>query len=203
MKVHADAKNFNFFGFWESFNNTCHPPKTIIDCSDITSYGCKVDDVDWLFKLKYNPLLSHCSSGRKVADFEHPCRYRLKAMKSMCSSNCPSEFKLSDKKVSFSFILIDGRIVEVDTFGKEPCDGVGGTVKRLAARASLQRPINNQITTPRQLFEFAESEIKSVNFYYATINEYETEANFLITRLAFNRYRQGCSKSATFLPLLQ
>ena len=26
------------------------------------------------------------------------------------------EFKSSDKKVSFSFILIDGRIVEVDTF---------------------------------------------------------------------------------------
>ena len=92
------------------------PTKTIIDCSDITSYGCKVDDVDWLFKLKYNPLLSHCSSGRKVADSEHPCRYRLKAMKSMCSSNCPSGFKSSDKKVSFSFILIDGRIVEVDTF---------------------------------------------------------------------------------------
>ena len=46
--------------------------------------------------------------------------------------------------------------------GKGPCDGVGGTVKRLAARASLQRPINNQITTPRQLFEFAESEIKSI-----------------------------------------
>ena len=186
------------------------PTKTIIDCSDITSYGCKVDDVDWLFKLKYNPLLSHCSSGRKVADSEHPCRYRLKAMKSMCSSNCPSGFKSSDKKVSFSFILIDGRIVEVDTFdfrfsklkqlarscdfivtkierillichhnkdfgmpaewhffatshGKGPCDGVGGTVKRLAARASLQRPINNQITTPRQLFEFAESEIKSID----------------------------------------
>ena len=47
--------------------------------------------------------------------------------------------------------------------GKGPCDGVGGTVKRLAARASLQRPINNQITTPRQLFEFAESEIKSID----------------------------------------
>ncbi len=33
--------------------------------------------------------------------------------------------------------------------GKGACDGLGGTVKRLAARASLQRPYNDQIMTPR------------------------------------------------------
>ena len=27
--------------------------------------------------------------------------------------------------------------------GKGPCDGLGGTVKRLAAHASLQRPYND------------------------------------------------------------
>ena len=37
--------------------------------------------------------------------------------------------------------------------GKEPCDGIGGTVKRLAARASLQRPYCSQIITPNLLFE--------------------------------------------------
>ena len=36
--------------------------------------------------------------------------------------------------------------------GKGACDGVGGTVKRLAARASLQ---SHQITTPYQLYEWA------------------------------------------------
>ena len=35
--------------------------------------------------------------------------------------------------------------------GKGPCDGVGGTVKREAARASLQRPYENHIITPFQL----------------------------------------------------
>ena len=35
--------------------------------------------------------------------------------------------------------------------GKGACDGVGGTVKRLAARTSLQRPYDQQIMTPRQL----------------------------------------------------
>ncbi len=37
--------------------------------------------------------------------------------------------------------------------GKGACDGVGGTVKRLAARASLQRPYDEQIITPIELFE--------------------------------------------------
>ena len=39
--------------------------------------------------------------------------------------------------------------------GKQPCDGIGGTVKRLTAKASLQRPINNQILD-------AQKKIKSV-----------------------------------------
>ena len=33
--------------------------------------------------------------------------------------------------------------------GKSACDGVGGTVKRLAARASLQKPYDQQIMSPR------------------------------------------------------
>ena len=39
--------------------------------------------------------------------------------------------------------------------GKGASDRVGGTVKRLAARASLQRPYKQQIMTPLQLFEWA------------------------------------------------
>ena len=31
--------------------------------------------------------------------------------------------------------------------GKSPCDGIGGTTKRLAARASLQSAADNQILT--------------------------------------------------------
>ena len=38
--------------------------------------------------------------------------------------------------------------------GKSACEGVGGTVKRLTARASLQRPISNQILTVDAMFAF-------------------------------------------------
>ena len=37
--------------------------------------------------------------------------------------------------------------------GKGACDGLGGTVKRLATKASLQRPYEDQIMTPLQLFQ--------------------------------------------------
>ena len=36
--------------------------------------------------------------------------------------------------------------------GKSPCDGTGGRVKRLVTRASLQRPIRNQILTADNMF---------------------------------------------------
>ena len=43
---------------------------------------------------------------------------------------------------------------------KHACDGVGGTIKRLAAHASLQHPFSDQILTSKQLFEFAKSNVK-------------------------------------------
>ena len=38
--------------------------------------------------------------------------------------------------------------------GKSPCDGLGGTTKRLVARASLQATLENQILTPHQMFQW-------------------------------------------------
>ena len=44
--------------------------------------------------------------------------------------------------------------------------GVGGTVKHLATRASLQRPLDNQILTPYQLFKFASQDISGITSFY-------------------------------------
>ena len=52
----------------------------------------------------------------------------------------------------------------VISYGKGPCDGVEGTVKRLAARASVQRPYENHIQTSLQLFEWVTDNIKGVHF---------------------------------------
>ena len=66
--------------------------------------------------------------------------------------------------------------------GKGACDGVGGTVKRLAARASLQRPYEDQIMTPLQLYEWALKNIPGVIFNYCRTEEYEEEKAYLEDR---------------------
>ena len=66
-------------------------------------------------------------------------------------------------------------------------NGLGGTVKRLAARASLQRPYDEQIMTPRQLFEWASSNISAVSFEYCSTDDYEREQTHLERR--FQRAR--------------
>ena len=41
--------------------------------------------------------------------------------------------------------------------GKSPCDGIGGTVKSQIARASLHRPLNDQILTFDAVKKFCET----------------------------------------------
>jgi len=54
--------------------------------------------------------------------------------------------------------------------GKNSCDGVGGTVKHLATRASLQRPLDDQILTPHQLFQFARDNISGIASFFIDTN---------------------------------
>ena len=60
--------------------------------------------------------------------------------------------------------------------GKGPCDGVGGTIKRLAAYASLQ---GTQITSPRELYEWAKSNVTGILFSFTSKEEHEQEARLL------------------------
>jgi hypothetical protein len=43
----------------------------------------------------------------------------------------------------------------VTSHGESACDGVGGTLKRLAAKATLQWPYNDQVMMPHQLYGWA------------------------------------------------
>jgi len=55
--------------------------------------------------------------------------------------------------------------------GKSACDSIGDTVKRLAARASLQRPFTNQILTPHDLYTWSTENIKNIAFISIDTNE--------------------------------
>ena len=85
--------------------------------------------------------------------------------------------------------------------GKSACDGLGGTVKRLAARASLQRPYNEQIMTPRQLFEWACSNIPAVSFEYCSTEDYKREQTHLERRFERARTITGTRKLHSFVPI--
>lgn len=85
--------------------------------------------------------------------------------------------------------------------GKSACDGLGGTVKRLAAKASLQRPYDQQILTPRQLYDFATENISSIDFELCTTQNYEEIQKFLLPRLNESKAIVGTQKFHSFVPL--
>jgi hypothetical protein len=55
--------------------------------------------------------------------------------------------------------------------GKNACDGVGGTIKREAAKASLQAVTSGHILTPKQLFEWGCKHIQNVKFFFISKQE--------------------------------
>lgn len=56
--------------------------------------------------------------------------------------------------------------------GKNVCDGIGGTIKRLATRASLQRSYDNHILSAKDLFTFAKVHVaKKIYTYYIMAEE--------------------------------
>ena len=55
--------------------------------------------------------------------------------------------------------------------GKNACAGIGGTIKRMAAYASLQQSVTGQILSSKTLFEFANSEIQSIQSFWVSTTE--------------------------------
>lgn len=87
--------------------------------------------------------------------------------------------------------------------GKSSCDGIGGTVKRLAARASLQAATCDQILDPQQLFEWASANIHGIHFFFLSTEDIQShESSFALE----NRYSTvktivGTRSHHSFVPL--
>jgi hypothetical protein len=60
-----------------------------------------------------------------------------------------------------------------NSHGKSACDGVVGTLKRFAAI------YNDQIMTPHQLYEWAQSSKHNLSFDFVIENEYREEEGLL------------------------
>lgn len=70
--------------------------------------------------------------------------------------------------------------------GKGPCDGLGGTVKRLALKASKQKipgsARNDRLSTPEKLFNWAIQAFKSIQFCFLKNTEHVNHEKKLSSR---------------------
>ena len=84
--------------------------------------------------------------------------------------------------------------------GKNACDGVGGTVKREAAKASLQATTHGHILTPADLYRWSEANIKNVTFFYVSKDEVHAHATHQKSRFAGAKTVQGTRDYHCFIP---
>ena len=57
--------------------------------------------------------------------------------------------------------------------GKNACDGIGGTLKRSAAKTSLQHPLENQILIPLDFFNYCNKNMKHITMFYTPTKKVE------------------------------
>lgn len=84
--------------------------------------------------------------------------------------------------------------------GKSPCDGIGGTVKRLAARASLQATTTDHILNPLQLFQWAERHIQGIKFFFVSKDQVEAKAGGQEARFSSAKKVPGIRSHHCFIP---
>ena len=122
------------------------------------------------------------------------------------TDGCAGQYKNRFNFINLSFHKDDfGVTAEWNFFatshGKNACDGIGGTLKRCVAKASLQRVINDQITTPMDFFNYCKEKIPSIHCIFTKKQDVESTAVKLEARFAEAITIQGTQKHHHFKPL--
>ncbi|XP_044575208.1 uncharacterized protein LOC123259016 [Cotesia glomerata] len=86
--------------------------------------------------------------------------------------------------------------------GKGPCDGIGGILKRLAARASLQLAVDKQITTPIGLYELTSDpdNLPNIIVKFSPEEDYNTALNDLNDRFTKTKPIVGTQQLHCVIP---
>lgn len=87
--------------------------------------------------------------------------------------------------------------------GKSPCDGIGGTVKRLTALESLRRPLQNQIGTVDAMLAYCSEKLSSIKFIELTTNELQQHRQELEERFKLASTIKGTRGFHFFEPIGQ
>ena len=86
------------------------------------------------------------------------------------------------------------------SLGKSVCDGIGGTVKRLTANASLQRPASDQILNVHDMLNFCKRAMEDIPFYLITKERMVVVQKELTNRFATGRTILGTRSIHFILP---
>ncbi|CAF3426200.1 unnamed protein product [Rotaria socialis] len=171
------SENCSFFiqdaalGFhWTNNQATLHPfvfyfktDRELRHGSYVLLLECKTHDsiAVHLFQRKLIIFLKEKYEVLKITYFTDGCAAQYK--------NCKNFINLCYQEEDFE-MTAEWHFFAT-SHGKGPCDRVGGTVKREAARANLQRPYNDQIITTYQLYMFANENIHGISYEYLTAND--------------------------------
>lgn len=86
--------------------------------------------------------------------------------------------------------------------GKGPCDGIGGTLKRLARRASLQsRTGGAVIQTPQSLFEWCNTHVENIKTFLVSHDDVLKNELFLEERFKLGKRIPGTQSFHSFIPI--
>ena len=108
--------------------------------------------------------------------------------------NCKHFFNLCHHKNDFSVDSVWNFFAT--SHSKSPCDGIGGTVKRQTAQASLQRTVPDQILYAKDM-KFCEESINGIKFAYtsskatASVESVESVESALVSRFTLAKIFPG------------
>ena len=85
--------------------------------------------------------------------------------------------------------------------GKSPYDGIGGTIKRLVATASLQATTGNHILNANELFSWAKANISGIEMLFVSGEEIEKYEKTLEPRLNAYNTIAGTRGHHSFVPI--
>lgn len=89
--------------------------------------------------------------------------------------------------------------------GKGPCDAIGGTLKRMATRASLAKEHEHPIKNAKELYDWAqlrtEKQLTKIDFCYSTCEEYDLFAKEINNLYLRARTIHGTQKNHSFVPI--
>ena len=159
--------------YWQNGQVTLHPFAVYyrdLSTNELRcgSY-CAISD-----HLKHNQTTVHCFLTKLLSLIRNnlPHITNIKYF----TDGAASQYKNFKALINLAFHFHNHKMTAEHNFfatshGKIPCDGIGGTIKREAANASLRATIDNQIITPEDLYCWGQNNIKGVTLFYVPSTE--------------------------------